>query len=148
MCDTTEDVKTLLQLGSLLRDFSSKLTVFAVNYRDSPEASREIRRVAKSWHLIMVADPNGSIASHYKITAIPHLFMIGRDGLIIANHLGYGDRSVEELVTDITNALQEPSSPNPAPAEGGSSSPSTFEPSNRNTASRVFVTRADSKSFP
>ena len=49
-----------------------KLTVFAVNYRDSPEAS------------------------------------------------GYGDRSAEELATDITNALREPPSPDPAPTEGGS----------------------------
>ena len=97
-----------------------KLTVFAVNYRDSPEASTQIRKVAKTWHLIFVADQYGSIAGKYKIAAIPHLFMIGRDGLIIANHLGYGDRSAEELATDITNALKEPSSTDPAPTEGGS----------------------------
>jgi hypothetical protein len=72
-------------------------------------------------------DGSGRIADSYKITAIPHLFMINRDGKIVANHTGYGDRSIEELVADINAALREdstagaPSAPvqGAAPPTGG-----------------------------
>ncbi len=42
------------------------------------------------------------------VSAIPHLFMIGRDGKVVANHLGYGDRTLGELVADINHALAAP----------------------------------------
>jgi hypothetical protein len=42
------------------------------------------------------------------VSAIPHLFMIGRDGKVVANHLGYGDRTLDELVADINHALAAP----------------------------------------
>jgi len=58
-----------------------KLIVLAVNFRDSPAA--------------------------VKITAIPHLFMIDRNGKVVANHTGYGDKSLEVLVADINNAMRE-----------------------------------------
>jgi hypothetical protein len=34
--------------------------------------------------------------------------MIGRDGKVVANHLGYGDRTIDELVDDINRALAAP----------------------------------------
>lgn len=36
---------------------------------------------------------------------IPHLFIIGPDGTVLANHIGYGKRSVQELIDDINHAL-------------------------------------------
>ena len=70
----------------------------------------------------MIDDRNGSIASHYAISAIPHLFIIGRDGKVLANHVGYGDRSLEELVDDINHALTEtpPGEPLDTPPVAGS----------------------------
>jgi len=55
----------------------------------------------------VIEDHNGSIASHYAISSIPHLFIIGRDGKILANHIGYGDRSLDDLVSGINAALSE-----------------------------------------
>jgi thiol-disulfide isomerase/thioredoxin len=84
-----------------------KLTVFAVNYRDTPQAAAALKRMAKGWQLTLVEDSNGSIANHYGISSIPHLFIINRTGRVVANHLGYGDRTVEDLVNDINKALAE-----------------------------------------
>jgi thiol-disulfide isomerase/thioredoxin len=81
-----------------------KLTVFAVSYRDS-DSEQRLRKIASSWQINLVEDSNGWIASHYGISSIPHLFIIGRDGTVLANHIGYGDRSLEELVDDINKAL-------------------------------------------
>jgi thiol-disulfide isomerase/thioredoxin len=82
-----------------------RLTVFAVSFKESPDREREIKKLASTWHISVIEDNNGWIAGHYGITSIPHLFLIDRDGKVVANHLGYGDRSLEELVDDINHAL-------------------------------------------
>ena len=84
-----------------------KLIVLAINFRDSPMAATAIRKGAKAWQMSLLEDRNGGIASRYKITAIPHLFMIDRNGKVVANHTGYGDKSLEVLVADINNAMRE-----------------------------------------
>ncbi len=90
-----------------------KLTVFAVSFSDSA-AESGVKKLASQWQINMIEDRNGWIASHYSISAIPHLFIIGRDGRVLANHTGYGDRSLQELVDDINRAFSEP-----APVEEG-----------------------------
>jgi hypothetical protein len=57
---------------------------------------------------VYFGDRNDYVASLYSVSTIPHLFMIGRDGKIVANHLGYGDSTLEELVADINRALAAP----------------------------------------
>jgi thiol-disulfide isomerase/thioredoxin len=96
-----------------------KLTVFAVSYRDS-DSEQRLRKVASSWQINLVEDSNGWIASHYGISSIPHLFIIGRDGTVLANHIGYGDRTLQELVDDINKALAggSPVEPPQQPASG------------------------------
>jgi thiol-disulfide isomerase/thioredoxin len=83
-----------------------KLTVFAVSFRETPEAAAALKKLAADWQIDVIEDRNGWIAGHYAISSIPHLFIIGRDGKVLANHVGYGDRSLDELVTDINQALR------------------------------------------
>ena len=83
-----------------------KLTVFAVSFRETPEAAAALKKLAGDWQINVIEDRNGWIAAHYAISSIPHLFIIGRDGKVLANHIGYGDRSLDELVTDINQALR------------------------------------------
>jgi hypothetical protein len=82
-----------------------KLTVFAVTYRESPDTKRRLKKLASTWHINLIQDDSGWIGDHYAISSIPHLFLIDRQGKVVANHVGYGDRSVEELVADINRAL-------------------------------------------
>jgi thiol-disulfide isomerase/thioredoxin len=83
-----------------------RLTVLAVSFHENPDAERGLTKLASTWHIKLVGDSVGWIADHYGISAIPHLFIIGRDGVILANHTGYGDRSLQELVDDINHALE------------------------------------------
>jgi thiol-disulfide isomerase/thioredoxin len=83
-----------------------KLTVFAVSYKENPAAANGIRKLASESQIKMIND-NGWIASHYAISSIPHLFIIGRDGTVLANHVGYGDRTLQVLVDAINHALLE-----------------------------------------
>jgi thiol-disulfide isomerase/thioredoxin len=85
-----------------------RLVVFAVSYRDSEAALAAIKKAAANWQINVMKDRNEHVASVYSVKSIPHLFMIGRDGKIVANHLGYGDSTLEELVADINRALAAP----------------------------------------
>jgi thiol-disulfide isomerase/thioredoxin len=85
-----------------------KLVVFAVSHRDTDAALAAIKKLAASWQIIVMKDRNDHVASLYSVSNIPHLFLIARDGKVVANHLGYGDRTLDELVADINRALAEP----------------------------------------
>jgi thiol-disulfide isomerase/thioredoxin len=84
------------------------LVVLAVSYRDTEAALAAIKKSAASWQISIMKDRNAHVANLYSISKIPHLFMIGRDGKIVANHLGYGDRTLDELIADINRALAAP----------------------------------------
>jgi thiol-disulfide isomerase/thioredoxin len=85
-----------------------KLVVFAVSYRDTEAALAAIKKPASNWQINIMTDPNTRVASLYSVSKIPHLFMISREGKVVANHLGYGDRSLDELLADIHHALGVP----------------------------------------
>ena len=99
-----------------------RLTKFAVSFKENSEAARGIRKLASEWQINLVGDRNGYIAGRYGISAIPHLFIIDRDGNVLANRIGYGDRSLDELVDDINHALSgaPPIEPQDAPATADS----------------------------
>jgi len=99
-----------------------KLTVFAVSFQENPAAAKMLKKLAVAWQINLIEDRNGWIASHYGISSIPHLFFIDRDGKIFSNHLGYGDRTIADLVSDINHALAEspPVEPEVPPPAAGS----------------------------
>jgi peroxiredoxin len=87
---------------------NDRLFVFAVSYKDTEAALAAIKGPAASWQIQVMTDHDDHVAKLYSVSTIPHLFMIGRDGKVVANHLGYGDRTVYDVITDIGRALAEP----------------------------------------
>jgi thiol-disulfide isomerase/thioredoxin len=85
------------------------LVVFALSYHDTDEALAAISRSAVKWQINVMRDRTAQVARLYAVSGIPHLFMIGRDGRVVANHVGYGDRTLDELIADINSALAAPS---------------------------------------
>jgi thiol-disulfide isomerase/thioredoxin len=83
-----------------------QLVVYAVPFEQSYDAYNGLVRLFRSWKITLIDDRSGAIARHYNIHSIPHLFLIGRDGRIAAEHLGYGEGSIKELVTDVNAALR------------------------------------------
>jgi thiol-disulfide isomerase/thioredoxin len=92
-----------------------KLVVLAVNFRDTDDTLRYLKKDAKqaAWKITLLEDSSGSIADKYGINSIPHLFLIGRDGNILATHSGFGDGSIDEMLPEINAALA--GQPMPAP---------------------------------
>jgi peroxiredoxin len=100
----------------------ARVMVYAISFRDRGEPMYRVRKLAKAqdWQISLLEDPNGRIADSYGIAAIPHLFIIGRDGRILAVHTGYGQGSIDELVEDINSALR---GANEAPAASEPAAP-------------------------
>lgn len=82
-----------------------KLTVLAVSFKENPAEVGGTGRQAGSWQINLIEDTDGSIAHRYAVSTIPYLFMIGRDGTVLASHVGYGDRTLQELLADVSHAL-------------------------------------------
>jgi len=91
-----------------------KLIVFAVPYEVPPQTFDALVKIFRSWHVTLLEDRNGSIAQKYRITGIPHLFLIGPDGKIAAEHTGYGEGSVEEIVDDVNAVFRAQAASAPA----------------------------------
>lgn len=85
------------------------LRVLAVSYHENSNSFRAIKKDAADWKLSLIEDRTGKIARDYAIDAIPHMFIIGRDGKVAAVRVGYGEASVEELVKDVNAVLKAPS---------------------------------------
>ena len=81
--------------------------VYAVSFAERA-SQYDLQRVFRTggWQLTPLVDAGGKIAAAYGIQTIPHLFIIGRDGKILAVNTGYGDRSPEELASEINAAFK------------------------------------------
>lgn len=84
-----------------------RAVVLGVIFNDNNEP--QIRKWAhdNGVQMTVLEDWGGHIAAKYHVRAIPHLYIIGRDGRILNVHSGYGPGSLEELVDEINAALRD-----------------------------------------
>lgn len=79
-----------------------RLTVLVVNVGESSEAHAQIKKLMKTWEISLLSDPRSQISRSYGIKAIPHMFLLDREGEIIANHTRYGDKASMSFATTLT----------------------------------------------
>jgi cytochrome c biogenesis protein CcmG, thiol:disulfide interchange protein DsbE len=77
------------------------LVVLGIVYQDRSEAARAfMERNGGSWQALI--DPDARVATAYKIFAPPETYFIGRDGRIVARHIGqFTAQSLEAKVAAI-----------------------------------------------
>lgn len=88
-----------------------KIAIFAVNWRESADQFRQIRRAFKDIDLSLVSDESGRFGRQYGVNGIPHMVVIGRDGRIAAVHVGYGESEIPVLVDEINSLWNKPAGP-------------------------------------
>jgi thiol-disulfide isomerase/thioredoxin len=71
---------------------------------DESKVKRTIERKALTFHQAM--DTPGTIAKAYKITAIPALILIDKEGVVRAVHVGYGPGEEKVLAAEIEKLLR------------------------------------------
>ncbi|MGP8035500.1 MAG: TlpA disulfide reductase family protein [Steroidobacteraceae bacterium] len=84
-----------------------RAAVLAVGFRENNE--QLVRKWARDNHLelSLLEDSSGRVARMYGVHAIPHLYIIGRDGHVLHVHTGYGPDSLDHLVGEINAALRD-----------------------------------------
>lgn len=83
------------------------LEVIAVNFKE-PKSDfnyvvRESRR--QNVDLTYVFDGSGKLSNQYQIRAVPHMFIIDREGRIAQIHVGYSEEAVPGIVDEIVALL-------------------------------------------
>ena len=82
------------------------LKVISINYRDEPKPFRIIADALKTLPITILRDANGKAARKFDVRGVPRMIIIDRDGKVAADHTGYGEGSVEEIVEELNRVLQ------------------------------------------
>jgi thiol-disulfide isomerase/thioredoxin len=85
---------------------TEKLRVIAVNIEDRAKY-RAVARKMWDWTIEVANDPHKEAHDAYGVKGIPHLVVIGRDGVIRKVFRGYGEKSVEPIVREVVDAINE-----------------------------------------
>lgn len=68
------------------------------HYRDEQKPFRIIADAQKTLPITILRDANGKTARKFDVRGVPRMIIIDRDGKVAADHTGYGEGSVEEIV--------------------------------------------------
>ena len=90
--------------GVVTRVGPDHLQVLAINYRDQNEPFRYVVKVLKDYPITFLRDASSKTAKKFDVEGIPRMIIIGRDGKVAADHTGYGEDMIPELI-DQLNAL-------------------------------------------
>lgn len=82
------------------------LRVFAINYRESKRVFNKIKKELVDFHLTITRDRKGSIGRKFGVKGIPHLLIIGGDGKITYQNVGYGEGTTDKMVKIINEQLK------------------------------------------
>jgi thiol-disulfide isomerase/thioredoxin len=98
-------MKELPMLLSLQKHATrEKVVVLSVNWKQSSSEFRDIGRALYKQDLTLISDEYGRAGSAYGVKAIPHMIIVGRDGKIVAIHIGYSEDEIPTLVDEINSA--------------------------------------------
>jgi len=82
-----------------------KIKVVAINFKESRKQYRHIKKTLSNLELTLTHDKRGYIGSKFGVEAIPHLFIVGKNGKLIYQNIGYGDSSIKKIVKVLNKEL-------------------------------------------
>jgi thiol-disulfide isomerase/thioredoxin len=93
--------------GVVKRVGPDQLQVIAINHRDEYERFKYVVKVLKDLPITVLRDQNSKTATKYQVRGIPRMIIIGRDGKVAADHTGYGEGMIPELVDQLNSLLAQ-----------------------------------------
>ena len=96
------------QLENLYDKYKDKdFVMFGIDPMDDPEKDQMADFLAKRNVTYPVLFSDRDLPEEYNVTAYPTLYLIGKDGTILHNHVGYSETLEEEIGAWIEEALQK-----------------------------------------
>jgi thiol-disulfide isomerase/thioredoxin len=100
--------KELPVLAGLARKVGpEQMKIIAINYRDEPKPFKYVVNVLKDYPITLLRDASGKTARKFDVQGIPRMIVIGRDGKVAADHTGYGEVGLPELVDELNKLLAQ-----------------------------------------
>ncbi|HRP61860.1 MAG TPA: TlpA disulfide reductase family protein [Phycisphaerales bacterium] len=101
----------LHEVAAWAKEQSLPVTVVAVNVWESPNVDERTQRAADFWKqrkftLPVAMDMDDEVAKLYGVTGIPTTVIIRPDGIVHAQHVGAGENFVEQLKSEIREAIK------------------------------------------
>jgi thiol-disulfide isomerase/thioredoxin len=93
--------------GVVKRVGPDQLQVIAINFRDELKPFKYVVNVLKDYPITILRDQNSKTANKYDVNAIPRMIVIGRDGKVAADHTGYGESMIPELIEQLNTLLAQ-----------------------------------------
>ena len=94
----------------------AQLEVIAVNSREDRQTYRALLRHLGKLEFTMTGDWKGVVSDAYGVHAIPHMFLIGRDGKVARIHHGYSEDALPEIAADLNALLAQSATATATPA--------------------------------
>ncbi len=85
-----------------------RFMVVAVNFKEDSRTFRAMRKQLADLKITITRDKRGKIGRKFGVNGIPHLLVIGKDGKIAHQAVGYGEDSVDRLVKILNTQLAKP----------------------------------------
>jgi len=86
------------------------LKVISINFQDEQKNFRIVADALKTLPITILRDTSGKAARKFDVRGIPRMIIIDRDGKVAADHTGYGESSIAEIVEELNRVLQAPQS--------------------------------------
>ena len=93
--------------GLVKRVGPDHLQVIAINYRDEKEPFNYVVNVLKDYPITFLRDAYSKTAKKFDVQGIPRMIIIGRDGKVAADHAGYGESMIPELVEQLNTLFAQ-----------------------------------------
>ena len=94
-------------LNSVLNEHEDEgFVVIGINVDKDEELVQEFLEETPA-NFPIIYDPDGKLATRFGVVGMPSSFIIGRDGQVIADHIGFKRHLISEYETTIRNALAQ-----------------------------------------
>ncbi len=100
-------MKELPVLSGIQQQVSTdKLQVIAISYEETKNRFKDISNALADNPIIFTYD-RGTVARKYGVKAIPHIVIIGKDGIVKAKYVGYKEEQIPALIDKINLFLSK-----------------------------------------
>ena len=94
-------------LESLQKEFQDKLSLLAINLRESPEDVKSYVKL-KNIQSIVLLDVDGSVGQIYRSDSIPMQVLVDQQGVVRHVQIGYAPSVQQQLRAEISKLLRTP----------------------------------------
>jgi thiol-disulfide isomerase/thioredoxin len=105
-------------LESIHKELADKgLVLLAVDFKEPRETVAEFLKQQKL-DIPVALDTDGKVANTYQLQALPTIYLIGKDGKVVAHAVGFNPADKDKLRDQIAKLLEAAPAPSATPATG------------------------------